>query len=311
MKQLFLPLGLVWAIIVALFLPVGGIFLSENHGLKILVFVIFVVSGYQTGGKELVLNRALLFIFLTAGVISLILAPLLGLCIIKLIDLQQFLAMGLIIISAVPPTLSSGIVITEVSRGNTVLALFLTVSLNLLGIFTLPFMLDLCLKATGPVDIDQNRLLVKMLFFVLLPFILGKLTRSLLKKDTISPNWSYVNSSCVILVVYASLSVSKKAFSGLGATEYLLILAAVALLHAFLLILNAGAGKLLHLPPADRKALLFVTSQKTLPISIAVLTNIRFNTGSAIIVCLMFHFFQLVADSFLAAYLQNKPGPSS
>jgi sodium/bile acid cotransporter 7 len=306
MKQLFLPLGLLSAILFALFLPSAGILISDNHGLKALVFIIFIVSGYQTGTKGLVFNKKLLFIFLAAALISLVLSPLLGLCIVKLIDLAPFPAMGLIIISAVPPTLSSGIVITEVSRGNTVLALFLTVSLNLLGIFTLPFILDLCLKATGPVDIDQNRLLVKMLLFVLLPFVLGKLTRILLKKEKISAHWSYVNSSCVILVVYASLTVSRNAFSGLTSSEYVFILAAVSLLHLLLLILNAGAGKLLHLKPADRKALLFVASQKTLPISIAVLTNIKFDTGSAIIVCLMFHFFQLFADSFLAAYLQHK-----
>jgi len=306
MKQLFLPLGLVLAIISALFVPVGGIVISDNHGLKILVFIIFIVSGYQTGTKGLVFNRKLVFIFMAAALISLILAPLLGLCIIKLIDLAPFLAMGLIIISAVPPTLSSGIVITEVSRGNTILALFLTVSLNLLGIITLPFMLDFCLKAVGPVDIDQNALLIKMLFFVLLPFVLGKLIRNALKVRDVSPRWSYVNSSCVILVVYASLSVSKNVFSDLDATEYAVIFTAVTLLHILLLASNTWAGKLLHLPRADQKALLFVASQKTLPISVAALTNIKFNTGSAIIVCLMFHFVQLFLDSFLAAYLQKK-----
>ena len=306
MKQLFLPLGLVLAIIFALFLPVGGVLISDNHGLKILVFIIFIVSGYQTGTQGLLLNRALLFIFLAAALISLILAPLLGLCIVKLINLTPFLAMGLIIISAVPPTLSSGIVITEVSGGNTILALFLTVSLNLLGIFTLPFMLDFCLKAVGPVDVDQNALLIKMLFFVLLPFVMGKLIRTLLKARKVSPNWSYVNSSCVILVVYASLSISKNVFSDLDATEYGIIFSAVTLLHILLLLVNTEAGKLLHLPRADQKALLFVASQKTLPISIAVLTNIKFNTGSAIIVCLMFHFVQLFLDSFLATFLQKK-----
>jgi sodium/bile acid cotransporter 7 len=214
--------------------------------------------------------------------------------------------MGLIIISAVPPTLSSGIVITEVSQGNTIVALFLTVSLNLLGIFTLPFMLDFCLKAVGPVDIDQNALLIKMLFFVLLPFIIGKLIRNTLIVQDVSPNWSYVNSSCVILVVYAALSVSKDVFTNLDATEYAVIFTAVTLLHMLLLVINTVAGRLLNLPVGDQKSLLFVASQKTLPISIAVLTNIKYDTGSAIIVCIMFHFAQLFLDSILAAYLQNK-----
>ncbi len=306
MKQLFLPLGLLGAIFFALLLPACGIFISENSGIKILIFIIFLVSGYQTGAKALPLDRGLLHIFLTAAAISLILAPLLGLIITKLIDFPGSLALGLIVISAVPPTISSGIVITEVSRGNVVLALFITVSLNLLGIFTMPFVLDLCLKAAGPVGIDQAGLLVKMLFFVLLPFAIGKLIRSATGKSRVSPNWSYINSSCVILVVYGSLAVSKSGFSELGVAEYAMVLAAVSLLHLLLLAINMQAGKMLCLVSADRKALVFVASQKTLAIGLAVLTNINYDTGSAIIVCLMFHFFQLFADSFLAVYLRKK-----
>ncbi|MBU0946341.1 MAG: bile acid:sodium symporter [Proteobacteria bacterium] len=306
MRQLFLPLGLLLAIFFALLLPAGGILLSDYSGLKILVFTIFLVSGYQTGSKGLSLDRKLLSLFLAAAAISLIVSPLLGLTLSRLIDLPLPLAMGLIIISAVPPTLSSGIVITEVSGGNALLALFLTISLNLLGIFTMPFMLDFCLKAAGPVDINQTALLIKMLLLVLLPFALGKLTRNWSAKSKVSPSWSYVNSSCVILVVYASLSTSKSAFSGLGLMEFAMILLAVALLHLILLAVNAQSAKMLHLGPADSKALIFVASQKTLPISVAVLASIQFATGSAIIVCLTFHFFQLFMDSFLASYLHKK-----
>jgi solute carrier family 10 (sodium/bile acid cotransporter), member 7 len=306
MRQLFLPLGLILAVICGLILPAGGIFLADNNGLRILVCIIFVVSGYQTGAKGFSLDRQLFALFLTAALISLIVAPLLGLLFAKLLSFPPSLAIGLIIISAVPPTLSSGIVITEVSRGNTVLALFLTIALNLLGIFVMPFMLDLCLKAAGPVDINQTALLLKMLFFVLLPFVIGKLIRNLSAKNRVSLNWSYVNSSCVILVVYASLSTSRDAFSDLGVAEFLMIGAGVSLVHILLLIINHQAGKLLQLPLPDRKALLFVASQKTLPISVAVLANIQFATGSAIIVCLMFHFFQLFVDSFLASFLHKK-----
>lgn len=306
MKQLFLPVGLLLAILFALLLPGGGILLSENNGLKILVFIIFLVTGYQTGTQGLPLNKRLFHIFLAAATISLIFAPLLGLLLIKLVTFPDSLAMGLIIISAVPPTISSGIVITEVSKGNAVLALFITVSLNLLGILTMPFMIDLCFKAAGPVDIDQIGLLVKMLLFVLLPFGIGKLTRNISGKSRVSANWSFVNSGCVALVVYGSLAVSKNEFSGLGHAEYALILASVSLLHLLLLAITAQAGKMLHLQPADHKALVFVASQKTLAIGLAVLTNIRYDTGSAIIVCLMFHFFQLFADSLLASHLRKK-----
>ncbi len=308
MKQLFLPLGLLLAILAALIVPACGLFISEHNGLRIFVFIIFLISGYQTGSDGLKLNRHIGRILLVAACISLILSPLLGLLVTRLIDFPQTLAIGLIITCAVPPTLSSGVVITEVSRGNTVLALLLTVAINLLGIFTLPYMLDFCLKLTGPIDIDQTGLLLKMLFLILLPFAVGKLIRMLRKISSVSGQWSYVNSSCVILVVYSSLAVSKNEFLGLDLRQYAMILGAVSLIHLLLIIINAQAGKLLGMPMADRKAMIFVTSQKTLPIALAVLANINFDTGSAIIVCLMFHFFQLFADSFIAVWLQTKRG---
>lgn len=305
MKQLFLPIGLLLAILAALFLPAAGEFLSANSGVRILIFIIFLVSGYQTGGKGLPLDRKLLHIFLAASGISLLLAPIMGVLLTLAVDFPPSIAMGIIIIMSMPPTISSGIVITEVSRGNAVLALFITISLNLLAIFTMPFILDLCLKTTGPVDIDQNALLLKMLLLVLLPFAIGKMVRSARRKTKISPNWSYVNSGCVVLVVYSSLAVSKGSFLDLGAGEYALILAAVALLHLLLLVINNQVGKKLDLPIPERKALVFVTSQKTLAMGLAVLAGITINTGSAIIVCLIFHFFQLFADSFLAGWWQK------
>jgi solute carrier family 10 (sodium/bile acid cotransporter), member 7 len=305
MKQLFLPLGLILAIIFALLIPAGGAFISDYSGLKILVFIIFLVSGYQTGSKGLALNKNLAVLFLVAALISLLLAPLLGLIVSKILNFPFHLAMGLIIISTVPPTISSGVVITQVSGGNSVLALFLTITLNLLGIFSMPFVLDLCLKAAGPVDIDQIALLNKMLLSVLLPFIIGKTIRNLRRKPKILPLWSYINSGCVILIVYSSLATSRAAFAGLTPSDYMTILAGVACVHLLLLGINAQAGKTLKLSAADSKAMLFVTSQKTMALALAVLANVNFDTGNAIIVCLMFHFFQLFVDSFLATAIQK------
>ncbi len=71
MRQLFLPLGLIVAIIVARLIPAGGIFISENNGLRIIVFIIFLVSGYQTGGRGITLDKKLFVLFGCAAFISL------------------------------------------------------------------------------------------------------------------------------------------------------------------------------------------------------------------------------------------------
>ncbi len=66
LKQFFLPVGLIMAIIAALLYPAGGQYIDKHSGLKIVVIIIFLVSGYQTGGKALALNRRLFSFFLSA-----------------------------------------------------------------------------------------------------------------------------------------------------------------------------------------------------------------------------------------------------
>ncbi len=305
MRQLFLPSGLILSVLFSLTLPSAGLFLADNNGLKILVFIIFLVSGHQTGRNALALDRRLGTIFFAAILISLVLGPLLGLFAGRILNYPFYLAMGLIITGTVPPTLSSGVVITEVSGGNTSLALFLTISLNLLGIISIPFILDLFLKAAGPVDIDQFSLFIKMFFLVLLPFGTGKMLQMLPGPRKNFPFLSYINSSCVILIVYSSLATSRQAFSGLLFADYMLIVTGVAMVHLPLLLAGFAAGKTLQLKTADTKALVFVSSQKTLPIAIAILASIAIDTGDAIIVCLIFHFFQLFIDSLLAMAVQR------
>lgn len=306
MKQFFLPIGLILASLIGFVLPAGGVFFSDNNGLTIFVFIIFLISGYQAGSEGLGISRQLPAIFLIAAAISLFLAPLLGLGISMTLKLPLEMTMGLILMCTVPPTISSGVVITEVAGGNGSLALFLTISLNLLGMFTMPFVLDLSLKAAGPIEINQYALLFKMLLFVLLPFIIGKMVRKLGRKKRVSSVWSYVNSSCVIVIVYASIAASKDTFTGLTVKDCLLVFTGVTSAHCLLLAMSAQAGKIMKLPERDNKALIFVTSQKTMAVALAVLASLQFDTGNAIIVCLVFHFFQLFIDSFLASMMKQK-----
>ena len=57
--------------------------------------------------------------------------------------------MGLVVIASMPPTLSSGVILTENAGGHTVWAMLLTILLNLAGIFTVPFVLDLALLGSS------------------------------------------------------------------------------------------------------------------------------------------------------------------
>ena len=113
---------------------------------------------------------------------------------------------------------------------------------------------------------------------------------------------SYIPSSCVIGIVWVSLSVSARALLGMEAHLFFWILLAVSSLHGLLLLLHLALAKLMHLQRAERISFVIVGSQKTLPIALSVLSALNPpQLGAAVLVCLVFHFSQLFIDSFIAA----------
>ena len=63
--------------------------------------------------------------------------------------------------------------------GNTALALLLTVLSNLLGVFSMPFVLCRILGASGSgISIDPKPLLINLLKTILLPLLLGATARA-------------------------------------------------------------------------------------------------------------------------------------
>lgn len=84
----------------------------------------------------------------------------------------------------------------------------------------------------------------------------------------------------------------------------LLILAGVAI-HVVYLAINVGAARVLNLPPRDYKAVIFMASQKTLPISVAVISFLPEadfgSQGLLTIPCIIGHLSQLFMDAFIAS----------
>lgn len=147
-KKLFLPVGLVIAIISALILPDPGIYLKKVGAVPIFIIIIFLLNGWHLKLRESNLNRSFLCTFIAAIVISLGIGPFIGMGAVELFNLGTLTAVGIIVMSSVPVTLSSATVVTEVSGGNSLWALFMTIGLNIVGIFTVPFMVKLGLEDT-------------------------------------------------------------------------------------------------------------------------------------------------------------------
>ena len=307
MQQWFLPVGLVLAILLALAAPEPGTALNGTGLVAALVPVIFLVNGYQTRIDMLSLGGRFVAVLASGVVIGLLLSPFLGLAAATLLGLPAVTALGLVVMASMPPTLSSGVILTENAGGHTLWAMLLTILLNLAGIFTVPFMLDLTLEAGAEVAVAPWPLLWRLLGLVLLPFVIGGVLRRLIARK--APGWvRYVPSSCIILTVWMSMSASRATLLELTLGALVLIAVGSLLVHGGLLGVCAAAGRGLKLAAGERIALLFVVSQKTLPVAIGVLTALNVPIASALVVCIVFHFLQLMVDALLAARLRRPAG---
>lgn len=300
-KSLFLPLGLVVAIVWALLFPQGGQMLQSKGWLPILIMVIFVINGYQTKISLEAFNLKLWLSLAFAIGVALFLSPVLGVVLSQWFPLSPAFALGLLVMSAMPATLSSGIVITEVARGNAFWAMLLTMVLNFVGILSIPFVLSLSLEQGQGVGISPYPLLWKLCSLVLMPFLLGMAVKKGFKDTFAHPVLSYIPSVCVILVVLAGLSSSRELVLAMPIPMFMLAVCASLSLHFLLMLILWAGAKLLSLGTPETKALVFVASQKTLPIAISVLAALPMEMGRALLLCLVFHFSQLIVDSFVAS----------
>lgn len=308
MKSLFLPVGLIIAFVIAWFLPEPGTYLKQIGLIPWMVITIFLINGYQTNLSELPRDKTFFSALIVGGLISLIIGPLVGLGMSTLFALPAGFALGLIVKATVPPTLSTCIVMTQLSNGYPLWALIMTVALNIVGVFTIPFMLGLTLDNGADISIEPLPLLQKLMLLVLLPFILGLLAKRVMSLNPKHVVLQYLPSGCVIATVWMALSESSEILYQIEPLSLVKIALAALSVHFILMGLSVIASLLLKLDPAAKLAMLFTVSQKTLPVAVSVLTamNLDIPVGEAVLVCVTFHFLMLFCDAMIAPKLKLK-----
>lgn len=298
-KKLYLPLGMVAVVILSLSMPVFGIAFKKLGLGNALIVAIFLVCGWETRVKELRFDRKFLVIFVSGAVISLICAPWLAVGLASLLRLPALPAVGLVVMAAVPPTLSSGVVMTETAEGNTFLSMTLTIGYNLLGVLTLPVMLVWCLSGGSEIDTNPLRMLLNLTWLVVLPFFVGFAGKKLIKKEL--PPWGgYIPSTCVLLLLFSFFSSSSGQLKSYPLDVLVLAGAGGLVMHCLLMAVMWYGGLFLKFPKADCKALIFTGASKTITIALTTLAILGADEGGAIVPCLVFYFIQMLIDSVLA-----------
>ena len=302
-KKLFLPVGMLVAVALAFIVPDPGIWFK---GLKLnnwLIIAIFLVCGWQTTA-DLKFDRKFLLVFVTGALITLIAAPFAGWGIAKGFHLDPLSAAGLMVIAAMPPTLSSGVVMTGTAGGNTLLAMTVTIGYSFIGVFILPIILPLVLPEGTEIVVKPGKMLLDLALLVILPAVIGVGLRLLTKKKL--PAWGgHIPSLCVILLVWGFFSAASADMLKFPVGTLLAAAAGSLLLHVALMAGMWYGSALFKADVPERKAMLFTGASKTLTIALATLSIIG-ASGTAVIPCMVFYFLQMLIDSALAGKMAMK-----
>ncbi|MFW5769207.1 MAG: bile acid:sodium symporter, partial [Spirochaetota bacterium] len=243
--------------------------------------------------------QAFIFIFVPFSMMILTL-PLRGLIDPKIIT-------GLYALSCLPTTISSCIVFTQVTGGNTVGTMFNATLSNIAGVVISPLILSLVLRGSGAVIIpgEIGRILGSLGLKMLLPIAAGQTARVLIpavkraaeeKKGT----FRVASNSLILLIIF--FSISKAA----GTPDFRSTLTKMGLpflflagFHLYLLAAAYIGGRIFRFRKDSLKSVVFTAPQKTVALGVPLISAYFADSpeilGVALLPVVFYHSFQLVA----------------
>jgi sodium/bile acid cotransporter 7 len=287
----------------------AGLWLKAHHGPDLVIVLIFFLSGLALNTRQIRAGFADYHGTLLSLAIIFLIAPLVAL-LFTFLHLQTGIILGLLLVAAMPSTLSSGVVMTGSAGGNMAHALLITIIANSLAVLTIPFTLGLLLSFTGDtriIEIDQLPIMIKIAKLVLLPLILGILTRNLAgsRVHPFLPYTSLCNQIGILSVVWMGTCQGREAIvASLGSV--LPVIAVTFCFHLILVVIGMVATRLAGVAKGRRESVILMGGQKTLPLSIILQVSLFPEYGLALVVCVLHHITHLAMDAFLVQYLKEK-----
>lgn len=283
----------------------------------------FVISGMVLQASQVVAALKSPFPILYGVLSILFVTPLLGIAVMALPWIHPFeFKVGMAVFCCVPTTLSSCVALANQCNGNAAVALMLVVLTSTLGVFTIPTVLGFVLGSTslGPGAFNQGELLKTLILTVLCPLFVGITLQRMRAvstwKDRNRKVLARMSTMFLCITPWLQLSIASAAQLPIGPG---LILTGVALgvgVHLAFLGLNMSVTRMVRFSKdpkehvAIRKAVILCTSEKTLPVAVAVISQLGVltpaNMAFAILPCIFSHILQTVIDSALVGHWNRK-----
>ena len=284
-----------------------GKWIGARGGPEAAIVLIFFFSGWLLDPRQVRAGLqdttgtlcTLALIFLASPVVAALLSR---------IPMETGVIVGLFLVAVMPSTLSSGVVMSGAAGGNMAHALFVTVLANILAVFAIPVSLTLLLGLVGDqsaIAVDKLHILFTLGGYVLLPIAGGVICRCVCsgRLQWLPPWLQVLNQLLVLGIIWMGLSHTRQAIlTGGGSLVVIVLLAAV--FHACLLALAALLARIFRLGPGRRECLLFIGTQKTLPLSIILQVSLFPSFGQALVFCVVHHIVHLMMDGYLVGRLR-------
>lgn len=308
---LWLLLGVTLAVIFPEPGAKGG-FLQPEFTTKLGVWIIFFLQGLSLPTSELTsgYKPKRLHAFVLSWnylcfplVVGLLLIPL------SLI-LPPELRIGFWLLSILPTTVSSAVVFSTVSGGNTSNAIFATVFSNLLSVLLVPTVAVIYLAAETDANISLAPLFTKLFLLIILPLIIGQIIRKLLPSTAsyVSKKAKPLSNWVIIFIVHCAFaqSVQSGFLDKLSGLSILSVIGSTVFILILISQLVWWTSAWLKPTRAQRITAFYCASQKSLATGLPLTTSIlaaapgAVDTAAVLIPLMCYHPAQLVLAGFLS-----------
>ncbi|RYJ29457.1 sodium - bile acid symporter [Streptomyces sp. L-9-10] len=309
-------LALIGTVALAALLPASGTVADVAGGASTgAVALLFFLYGARLSTREMVDGLKHWRLHLTVLACTFLLFPLLGLAARGLVPfaLTPELYSGLLFLCLVPSTVQSSIAFTSIARGNVAAAICAGSFSSLVGIVITPLLAALLIGG-GTTGFSADSLF-KIVAQLLLPFLAGQLLRRwivgfLTRHRTLL---GLVDRGSVLLVVYTAFSQGMAAgiWHQVTPARLAVLLGVEAVLLAVMLSLSWYGGKRLGFGRADRIAIQFAGSKKSLAAGLPM-ASVLFGAQAslAVLPLMLFHQMQLMVCAVIAKRRARDTGSS-
>jgi predicted Na+-dependent transporter len=296
----------VSASVLALSFPSLGIYLEPFELIIPLIVIVFFCQGTGIKKNEMPARSNYLKVLLIAFFISQVLAPVLAYGCSRLLNWEGDSLVGFMLICCMAPTLVSGTIIAGQAGGDRTVSLLVTIGINIVAVFSIPFNLSWSLGAE--VHVAVLPLLKKLLIMVLIPAIIGYLY-SRKRQEFIAKKkawFKYIPISCLFVVIYISMSQQQEAFKELTGRMILDYSLASITVHLILLYIAYYLCMTCKTGVEAARSVAICSSQKTIPITVAIWTSTFPQYALALLPGMIFHLCQIYCDGLIAKKWSRK-----